>query len=95
MPIRRSLAAPLSAVLVTGGLVLGGVVASPASAAATHYKNCTEMHKHYKHGIGRSGARDHVSGSSKPVTTFYRSNTLYAANKASDRDHDGIACEAR
>jgi hypothetical protein len=28
------------------------------------------------------------------VTTFKRSTPLYNANTKSDRDHDGIACEA-
>jgi hypothetical protein len=43
------------------------------------------------HGVGKRHARDHTSGT--PVTNFKRSGKLYRANKASDRDKDGIACE--
>lgn len=69
-------------------------VAAPADAAAPRvFKNCTAMNKVYKHGVGKKGAKDRTS--SKPVTTFYRNNALYAANKKSDRDKDGIACEKR
>ena len=41
---------------------------------------------------GKPGAKDKTSGT--PVTTFKRSTPLYNANTKSDRDHDGIACEA-
>jgi len=45
--------------------------------------------------VGKKGARDKVSGSTKPVTNFKVDNALYAANKKSDRDGDGVACEKR
>jgi uncharacterized membrane protein len=79
-------------------LASAAVLALPLSAltlpaeAATHYKNCTALHKHYKHGVGKKGAHDHTSGT--PVTNFKRSSKLYKANKKLDRDKDGIACEA-
>jgi hypothetical protein len=42
-------------------------------------------------------ATDHVAGGGTRVTTFKRSNQLYAlamsVNRSLDRDHDGIACE--
>ncbi|WP_375500390.1 excalibur calcium-binding domain-containing protein [uncultured Jatrophihabitans sp.] len=69
--------------------------AADAAAGARHFANCTALNKVYKHGVGQNGAHDHVSGHSRPVTTFTRSNALYAANKKSDRDHDKIACEKR
>jgi Excalibur calcium-binding domain len=47
----------------------------------------------YPHGVGRTGAVDHVSGSSKPVTTFTVNDAVYAANASHDGDGDGIACE--
>ena len=51
----------------------------------------------FKHGVGRSSARDHTSG--KPVTTFTHNTTEYnkavRANRGLDRDKDGIACEKR
>lgn len=59
-----------------------------------HYANCTKMHKDWPHGVGKTGAKDHVTGHSKPVKNFHVSDGLYQANKGSDRDKDGIACEA-
>jgi hypothetical protein len=59
------------------------------------YKNCTNLNKKYRHGIGKAHARDHSAG--KPVTTFFRSDRLYriamSYNRGLDRDHDGIVCE--
>jgi len=72
---------------------------SVAQAAAPKYKfkNCTALQKVYKHGVGKSTARDKTSG--KPVTTFKKSTSLYKKvigyNKGLDRDKDGIACEKR
>jgi uncharacterized membrane protein len=85
--VRRTLAAASTAALLLGA------AASPSPAAAKTYKNCTALNKAYPHGVGRKGARDRTSG--KPVTNFKVSNSLYAANRHSDRDGDGIACEKR
>lgn len=71
------------------------ITAAPAEAAYKTYKNCTALNKVYKHGVGKPGAHDKVSGRTKPVTNFKRSAGLYKANKKSDRDKDGIACEKR
>jgi hypothetical protein len=61
---------------------------------AKTFKNCTALNKKYPHGVGRSkSVRDHTSG--VPVTNFKVSKALYKANKKSDRDKDGIACEKR
>ncbi|WP_067500607.1 excalibur calcium-binding domain-containing protein [Actinoplanes sp. TFC3] len=90
----RKLASVVLAGLLAGGGF--GVVAGPAEAAPKKFKNCTELNKKYKHGVGRKGAKDKVSGSSKPVTTFKVDTALYNANKSKlDRDKDGIACEKR
>ncbi len=67
--------------------------AAPAPAGARRFANCTEMRTVYPHGVGMPGAVDKVSGSTKPVTTFERSSELYEANRGSDGDKDGIACE--
>ena len=71
------------------------VAAGPAHAVS--YKNCTELQKTYKNGVGRTNAVDRTSG--KPVTTFTRDNRGYdramRANRGLDRDGDGIACEKR
>jgi hypothetical protein len=59
------------------------------------YKNCTNLNKRYRHGLGRANARDKTSG--EPVTNFRRSTRLYrkamSFNRGLDRDKDGIACE--
>lgn len=73
----------------------------PAAAAAVarpstvKYPNCKKLNKKYKHGVGKKGAKDKVSGRTKKVTNFKKSNALYAANRHLDRDSDGIACEKR
>lgn len=66
------------------------VTGAPADAAKT-YDNCTKLNRDYPHGVGKPRARDKTSGT--PVTNFKRSKRLYRANKSSDRDGDGIACE--
>ncbi|MET8152940.1 excalibur calcium-binding domain-containing protein [Actinoplanes sp. NPDC049668] len=83
--------------LLIAGLVAGGAatVVTPAQAAAKTFANCTELNKVYKHGVAKTGARDKVSGAAKRVTNFKVSDALYAANKKSDRDRDGVACEKR
>jgi hypothetical protein len=72
--------------------VVGGMQAESASASTPHFANCTALNKTYHHGVGRSGAHDHVK-SGKPVTNFKVSTTIYNANKKMDRDRDGVACE--
>ena len=104
--VRRPLAAALTAALLGSGLFLAAVPvaeAAPASHAAAVtvaqaakprvFKNCTELRKVYKHGVGRSGAKDKVKGKSKPVKNFKVDTATYNANKKSDGDSDGIACE--
>jgi hypothetical protein len=85
--------------ILTAAVVVGVPTALPAAstaevtatAAAKRYKNCAALNRAYPHGVGRPGARDKTSGT--PVTTFKRSTALYKANRKSDRDGDGIACE--
>jgi hypothetical protein len=94
----RRLAASAVSVLALS-LPLAAVGSAPADAASSTYKSCTNLNKKYAHGVGKSGAKDKVSGSSKPVTTFTKSTKIYKAamkkNKGLDRDKDGIACEKR
>lgn len=68
-----------------------GAASTAEAAKAKEYKNCTALNRDYPHGVGKPGARDQTSGT--PVTSFKRSKALYDANKKSDRDKDGIACE--
>ena len=93
-PKRIIAASSLALLLVTSmpATILAGH--GQSDAKYKHYSNCTKMHKDYPHGVGKVGAKDKVSGHSKPVKDFYVSNGLYSANKGSDRDKDGIACEA-
>ena len=76
--------------------VLG--LAAPASAhhPNTWFQNCTAVHQHWPHGIGKNHAHDHTTGT--PVTDFTHSTKLYnhaiGINSDLDRDKDGIACEA-
>lgn len=63
----------------------------PASdAAATRFKNCTELNKVYPGGVAKPGAIN-VGGATRNQPTY--DSALYKANRKSDRDKDGIACE--
>jgi len=64
--------------------------------AAPWHKNCTTFNHRYPHGVGKVGAHDKTK-SGDAVTTFKRSNALFAAamraNPDLDRGGDKIACE--
>ena len=68
--------------------------APPPPPAATSYANCTEMHADYKGGVALPGAVDHRSNGGHANYAPVYSRSLYEANSGSDRDGDGIACEA-
>ncbi|HUW86841.1 MAG TPA: excalibur calcium-binding domain-containing protein [Candidatus Paceibacterota bacterium] len=61
-----------------------------ANAAAKVFKNCTELNRVYPGGVARLGAVN-AGGTTKKVPKYNKA--LYLANKKSDRDKDGIACE--
>ena len=82
----------IMATVAAAALVITPAVSAEAKPAKT-YKNCTALNKVYKHGVAKKGARDRTSGT--PVTTFKVSTKLYNANKKSDRDKDGVACEKK
>jgi hypothetical protein len=64
---------------------------SPSSIAAPKvFKNCTELNKVYPGGVALPGAVN-SGGTTKKEPKYDKS--LYNANKKSDRDKDGIACE--
>lgn len=75
----------------------GVVAVAPTANAANIYANCTALHHKWKHGVGRTRAHDHTSGT--PVTNFYHSTRQYKIamhhNSRLDADKDGVACEAR
>ncbi len=66
-----------------------------STTAARVFQNCAALNRTYPHGVARTGARDRVSGASKPVTNFAVNTAVYTANTKSDRDKDGVACEKR
>ena len=70
------------------GLTLGLVHSS--QAAAKVFKNCTELNKVYPGGVALPGAVN-SGGVTKKEPKYDKA--LYNANKKSDRDKDGIACE--
>jgi len=59
-------------------------------AAAKVFKNCTELNKVYPGGVALPGA---VNSGGKTKKEPKYDKALYNANKKSDRDKDGIACE--
>jgi hypothetical protein len=100
MLVRRAFASGLLVLLLGIAAPTAGATGLAASGPSTivvstvvRYPNCLALNKVYRHGVGKPGARDHVSGSSRPVTTFTRSLAVYNANTGRDRDRDGIACE--
>lgn len=61
-----------------------------SQASAKTFKNCTELNKVYPGGVALPGAVN--KGGTTKLTPKY-DKKLYTANKKSDRDKDGIACE--
>jgi hypothetical protein len=77
----------LSFILIMG---LCAGYSSTATAAAKKFKNCTELNKVYPGGVAKPGAVN-KGGATKKEPKYNKA--LYTANKSSDRDKDGIACE--
>ena len=65
-------------------------LAPSSQAAAKAFKNCTELNKVYPGGVALPGAVN-TGGVTKKEPKYNKA--LYNANKKSDRDKDGIACE--
>ena len=61
-----------------------------ANGAVKIFKNCTELNKVYPGGVALPGAVN-LGGTIKLTPKYDKA--LYIANKKSDRDKDGIACE--
>ena len=81
--MRRLLIAAIS-------IVLSLSLMPNSQAAAKVFKNCTELNKVYPGGVALPGAIN--SGGDTKKSPKYN-KALYLANKKSDRDKDGIACE--
>lgn len=86
-----------AAVAIVGALLAATCFPAAANAAPSvkTYANCTAVHRDYSGGIARKGVRYNVVGSAnRPLKGHVKFDTaLYDANRKSDRDHDGIACE--
>jgi hypothetical protein len=63
---------------------------SSANAAVKKFKNCTELNRIYPGGVALPGSVN-AGGATKKEPKYDKA--LYTANKKSDRDGDGIACE--
>ncbi len=61
-----------------------------SQAAAKTFKNCTEFNKVYPGEVALPGAVN-SGGVTKKEPKYDKA--LYLANKKSDRDKDGLACE--
>lgn len=72
-------------------LVFSSAYSVSAADKAKTYKNCTEINKVYPGGIAISADTKNKGGKTKHKP--FASKALYEANKKSDRDKDGIACE--
>ena len=85
----------LTATAALATLVLVAAAPANASGATGKWRNCTAYNHVYPHGVGRTHAHDHTSGT--PVTNFKHSTRLYRIamnhNSGLDRDKDGVACE--
>jgi hypothetical protein len=71
-------------------LFLSISVTPSSQGAAKVFKNCTELNKVYPGGVALPGAVN-SGGTTKKEPKYNKA--LYMANKKSDRDKDGIACE--
>ena len=78
--------------VVIASICLGLVIVFPtqSNAAAKKFKNCTELNKVYPGGVALPGAVN-AGGATKKEPKYDKA--LFKANKSSDGDKDGIACE--
>ena len=76
--------------IILSVLAISAASLTSANAAAKKFKNCTELNKVYPGGVALPGAVN-AGGATKKEPKYDKA--LYTANKGSDRDKDGIACE--
>jgi len=76
--------------LLALALLVGSALPVSAEGAKT-YKNCTAIHADYPGGIAKAAGIKNKGGKTRYKP--HVSKALYEANKKSDRDKDGIACE--
>ena len=98
--VRAAVLAAAAAALLVCPL---GATGADGAIKAKHYSSCAKLNADYPHGVGKTGAKDKHSKSSKAVTNFKVSTKVYEMNNGKrnkatgeydlDRDNDGIACE--
>ena len=72
--------------------IVGLSIAFATPSNAQTFKTCKELNKTYKYGVGLEGSQNMVKG--KPKASKHLVDVaLYEANKKSDGDKDGLACE--
>jgi len=71
-------------------MIIALAPSTQANAAAKVFKNCTDLNKVYPGGVALPGAVN-AGGATNKEPKYDKA--LYTANKKSDRDGDGIACE--
>ena len=71
-------------------IILASSNMGTSQAAVKVFKNCTELNKVYPGGVALPGAVN-SGGVTKKEPKYDKA--LFNANKKSDRDKDGIACE--
>ncbi len=71
-------------------LVISISFLASSQAVTKVFKNCTELNRVHPGGVARPGAVN-MGGATKLTPKYDKK--LYEANKKSDRDKDGIACE--
>ena len=78
--------------LITLGIIVLLMLTSMSTSqsASKVFKNCTELNKIYPGGVALPGA---INSGGKTKKEPKYDKALYNANKKSDRDKDGIACE--
>jgi hypothetical protein len=77
-------------IVIVFAIAVVGFSSSQSYAATKVFKNCTELNATYPGGVARIGAVN-LGGVTKNIPKY--DNAMYLANKKSDRDNDGIACE--
>lgn len=77
-------------VIVVSLICLSNLSIQTSNASAKVFRNCTELNKVYPGGVALPGSVN-AGGTTKKEPIYDKA--LYLANKKSDRDKDGIACE--
>jgi len=81
--MRKFLGVTIAVFVFSGSMVSFAQASSPSAK----FKNCTELRKKYPNGVAKSAKTAGNTGATVNAK-------VYAENKGSDRDNDGVACES-